>query len=520
MKSIELLAAIGEVRNEYIQDILIPAQPKENKTVSGKAGAYTKKASVHRFRRLLLAAAIIALMLLLMGCAVVIMRLQHLTIRDEAMDTPSVTLAADVPIKPINLISIQGYMGSNSYEAFKEWQEFLAGYDPDGSIRAVCDDFQKPEAYFSYSCYSQEMVDKLEEICEKYGLAPLGKPWFYSRAEDVFEAVGIESAFADTAQTEAQNVSGYCYKDGTFHLEGAIELSGEWDELVSFDYRSVQKTSFDGVARNIGDVEDYDQWDYTMRDGTRVLLALKEDGGLIIAEKEDSFVTVAALGVFANGGNFGKLPNHRAFLEAFCEAFDFTYQTQPVDAGKAEALYQAQENREDRYHVSGGLIDSHYLSSYAAWIEYMVKEQQYKDLEYALMDLNGDGVEELLLQSKSRFRYNGDKNSFFSLLSMRDGTVQRLIEGSNNYICAGNVIEFTMGGHFYHTLDMTGERFEFIVGVDQFAGDDQYYRNDKGLFYDGDPLLTKITQEEAQAIIAKYPHVDIAFKPVSDFPAN
>ena len=368
-----------------------------------------------KIRRPLLIAAIIALALLLVGCcAIIAMRLQHLTIREETASIPSETSFNG---EEINLISIQGFMGTDSYAAFKEWQDFLSTYDLDKSILHANNDFQAPEAYFSYSCYSQEMIDKIDEICEKYHLQPLGKPWFFNRGEDVFDAVGIESVFSEKARTGVGSISGYCYADGTFDIEGTLELKGQWNELVSYGLRSVQKTSFDGVPRNIGDVDAYDQWNYTMADGTTVLLASREEVGLMIVDKQDSFVTVG-IDVFANGGFLGNVPQERAFLEAVCEEFDFTFQTQPVDPAKADALYQAQLEREadeDHLHVTGGLIDSEYLSSYAGWIDYMVDEMKYKDLKYALIDVDGDGVEELLLQCEHLERYNGDKNSFFGL---------------------------------------------------------------------------------------------------------
>lgn len=505
MNEKNLLIGLSYIDRKFIEE-------SEKDTVTGKRKASSDPARGRKlFRKPLVIAAMIALMLFLMGCAIVAMRLQHLTIRDDTAAPPE-TLANG---EELNLISIQGYMGSDSYKAFKEWQEFLNAYDTDGSILAANDDFRKPDAYFSYSCYSQEMADKLAEICGKYALEPLGKPWFYDRAEDVFDAVGIESAFSE--QTEAQNISGYCYQDGSFQLEGDLELTGEWNELVSFDYRSVQKTSFDGVARNIGNVDAWDQWNYTMKDGTTVLLALQEESGLIIADKEDSFVTVAALGVFANGYAFGEVPNDRAFLEAFCDAFDFSYQTQPVDPAEADALYQAQLERDaNEAPHSVSIIDAAYLSDYAGWIDYMVNEEKYQDLEYALIDVNDDGVEELLLRSVNHFGFTGDENCFFALVTMEDGKINRMMEGGNFYLCEGNVIEVDWGsGHSYSTFDLVAES-RFIVTVDYYEQTGQWSRRDD----EYNEQAVDITEEEANAIMAQYPRIPIDFKPAEEFPAS
>ena len=75
--------------------------------------------STHRkIRRPLLIAAIIALALLLVGCgAAIVMRLQQLTIREKTAGIPSETGFRG---EEINLISIQGFMGTDSYAAFQE----------------------------------------------------------------------------------------------------------------------------------------------------------------------------------------------------------------------------------------------------------------------------------------------------------------------------------------------------------------------------------------------------------------
>ena len=460
--------------------------------------------------RPLVIAALISLMVLLMGCAWVVMNLNYLTIRDTDSADPTET---NIYGEEINVISLQGFMGTNSYAAFKEWHEFLDVYDPDNSILYNGDDFQRPEAYESYSCYSQEMVDKIEYICQKYDLQPLGRAWYFEHAEDIFNMVGIETVFAEDVQiTHSQ---GYCYADGTFSLEGTLELGGKWDKDVSFDYRCVQKNSFDGVSRNIGNVDEYDQWNYVMQNGTQVLLALRENGGLIIVDKEDCFVTVGILGVFANGSPFGDLPTERAFLENFCELFDFSYNAQRMDPGKADALYQAQleqEASEETKKFVGGQVDPAYRSSYANFIDYMIKEMKFEDLKYVLIDVDGNGVEELLLQCEHIARYDGDPSSFFDLHTIKDGEVFQIISASNLYLCQGGIIEdgYT-NSHYYITLK---EGRESVVYA--FQEDKWYVQED---WTEGTPSR-EVTKEDAEAVIAQYPRIELEFRPVAEFPID
>lgn len=466
------------------------------------------------WKRPVLIAAVIALALLLVGCSVAVaLRLQALTIPENTSGIPRETNFSGEEINPI---SIQGYMGTDSYAAFREWREFLSTYDPDNEILHANNDFQKPDAYYSYNCYSQEMVDKIDEICRKYNLQPLGKPWFFDRLEDILEAVGVGDVFAPDAQIRDKNLSGYCYQDGSFSFEGFLKLTGEWNKQITFDYRSVQKTSFDGVTRNIRDVNEYDQWEHKMKDGTTALLALQKSGGLIIVDKADSFVTVGISGVFANGSYFGDLPTDRAFLNAVCDVFDFSYQTHPVDDSKADALLEAQLEREangENTQGSDGVIDPAFCSGYAQWIDYMVNEENYEDLKYALIDVDGDGVEELLLQCEHVPRYDGNKNSFFSLFTMKDGEVWVIAKASNLYLCEEGVIDNAFvdsNSHYYFTKEHTLEAVVY--------SQDKWYKN--GDWGAADDQVVDITEEEAATIIAKYPHVEIDFKPIDEFPRN
>lgn len=206
MNSNDLLDVIGEAKEKHILD-----------AVDTRNGVHLQKKRLSMNRAFLIAAAI-ALMLFLMGCAWVVMRLQHMT-----TDAPPFT---DYWGEERSIISLQGFEGSKNYEAFQEWQQFLDSYDPDNQILYESNDFylECPEAYYSYECYSWEMVDKIREICEKYDLEPLGKPWVFRQADHLLEAVGIETVFSSTATPEDSPFSGYCYNDGTFEMEGDITL--------------------------------------------------------------------------------------------------------------------------------------------------------------------------------------------------------------------------------------------------------------------------------------------------------
>ena len=487
MNSNDLLDVIGEAKEKHVLD-----------AVNTRNGVQPQKKRLSLNRAFLIAAAI-ALMLFLMGCAWVVMRLQHMT-----TDAPTFT---DFWGEERSIISLQGFEGSKNYEAFQEWQTFLDSYDQDRSILYVSNDFylECPEAYHSYGCYSWEMVDKIQEICEKYDLAPLGKPWVYRRAENLFEAVGIETVFSGTATPEESPFTGYCYSDGTIQMSGDITLTGQWNYTVGYSLRSVQKTSFDGVYSSVGDLATYDQWEYTRKDGTTVLLALQDEGRVIV-DREDSFVVVTAFGT--PGDVYAPIPHDRGFVEAFCEAFDFGYQTQRVDPDKAYALQCEEEPH-----------------TYAALIQFLLEEhaEECPNLKYALIDINGDGVEELLLQSEGsplQTAHDFDENMFLTAIGTRDGELVYFTGGGYFYLCQDNVVEILSPfegeekSHDYYRYD----RAFRMEPVDQIHVEDgklyKWVPNSKI----SDRDLEEITEAEADAIIAKHPRMDIEFKPASEFP--
>lgn len=491
MNGKDLLTGLGYIGTQYYEEAEMPMAAGSEK---GTAAMTPKRKSL---RKTILIAAVIALMVLMMGCAWIVMSLQHMTI-----DTPSFT---DYWGEERSIISLQGFEGSKNYEAFQEWQAFLDSYDQDRSILNVSNDFylECPEAYYSYGCYSWEMVDKVAEICEKYSLEPLGKNWVYRQAEHLFEAVGIETVFSGTAvPLESRPFSSYCFNDGTFSMSGDIYLNEPWDYTVGYNLRSVQKTSFDGVYSSVGDLDTYEQWEYTMKDGTTVLLALQDEGRIIV-DKEDCFVVVTAFGTPED--IFAPIPHDRAFVEAFCEAFDFSYQAQRVDTDKAYALQCEEEPH-----------------TYAALIQYMLEEQaeEYPNLKYALIDINGDGVEELLLQSEGSpllTKYDFDENMFFCAIGIGDGELSYFTGNGYLYLCQDNVVEMLSPfegeekGHSYYRYDRAF-RQEPVMGI--YLRDGKLFQSVMG----GE--LVEIAEAEAEAIIAQYPRMDIEFKPACEFQEN
>ena len=128
-----------------------------------------------KYRKTLLIAAIITAMVIFMGCAVVALTTKQLKL-DEYETTAPAWIDADGQRHEAQevtktVLSLQGIQGTPEQMAAKEWYDFCKSYDPDHSIYiASGGKFQAPEEYGAYNVYSQEMVKKIDEISQKYGL--------------------------------------------------------------------------------------------------------------------------------------------------------------------------------------------------------------------------------------------------------------------------------------------------------------------------------------------------------------
>ena len=74
-----------------------------------------------------------------------------------------------------------------------------------------------------------------------------------------------------------------------------------------------------GAYLNIGNAENYDYWEYTTSDGTAVVLLSSPEKSVVIADYENSLLSINILGSYS-GNDF----SDRAALEAFAETFDFS----------------------------------------------------------------------------------------------------------------------------------------------------------------------------------------------------
>lgn len=382
-------------------------------------------------KQMWLIAAIVALIALLIGCAAVyVLGLDQMILGTKVIeDRPGVT-------EPQTCISLQGYVGSPSYQAAKEWYEFEQTYDPDSTIlMSVPDDAMSiPEAYQSYNCYTQEMVDKVDEICQKYGLEKQGKIIIPLDEADFYTTLQIDRLVKENAAAQSELTPDYFYQTGTFMLSCDTTLTGEgspWPYPISYQYRCVMKTDLDTAFLNVGDGESYEQWEYTTGDGMRLLLAISEDKALLIADLENAFVTMNILNPSVGDILTGEQTITRTAMEAFAEIFDFSMTPKrPTDQqiAQLEAKYDAIVAEQEAKQQEVQETFEKYLgrASYDERVRYHLEhDTEAVRMGYTFYDFDGNGVEELVIGRDGYIEYiytekDGETAEILGWLKMGD----------------------------------------------------------------------------------------------------
>lgn len=494
----DLLTAMSGIDGRYIEEAAPAAAPKRRS-----------------LRRPLLVAAAIAAALLLVGCGIVYaLRLQDMSIGKatytQRFDDKG--KAIDPVEKSMDIITPYGRSGDAIQQALKEWYEFQESYDPDGALLTDEPDIPGiPNQYeYTYSCYTQEMVDKVNEIAAKYDLKLL-EEWipFQRYQSDIFlEETGIQSLLLPDSGAQITGMVGMLYPPYNFSMEFNLVTENAGTLMTSYGY--ARKDYFPRAFPGGMDIDAYEQWDHTTPGGTKLLLALSGKGqGEIIAEQENAMIMISIDGNRATSHtNYPDASEvmTKAELESIADQFDYSIQPKEVDRAVVEEKLAAAEEAYQAEHA-------YVPETYTDFSDYLKKRVYIPDesRQYAFSDLTGDGVDELLL---------GRDGAFFYWLSMENGEVVENVYG-DTYLCKGNILEQYVAPDMYgdierHTYSKpeNGGYGDKIVAVERVGN--QWYRSYD--IYERDK--TEISQDEAAAIMAKYPRIQLDWKPLVDYPLD
>ena len=515
MNSFEVLQAMTEIPNEHILSARDRLGYGQEKMIQRKTGQ----------KRIWLIAAIIALVALLVGCTVVyFLSLQDMKVGEYSFYVPP---AYDddgnlIPVEtdgPIAQISLQGA----NMEALGEWLEFTNNYDRDLSVAIEVDRTgsawkEIPENYhLTYGCYSQEMVDKLNEIVKKYDLKLLSTYFTceYYESNVILGALGLESLTLSDKSANVEYGSGYFFPEGTFDIAMTVSMdTADWDwGDINVYYRYSLKEYFDNAHGAISEIDNCTQWNYTRKNGQTVLLVLTEESAKIYADLPDAFISI---GLSTNIWEDGKIrPLSASALEQMAELFDFSINPKAADMALAEKLkVEAQAEYEASKVAAKEKHDTMLTKGYDDYVKYVLEKNAHRAeyMSYALYDVNGDGIKELIVPNLNILSIkNGESYSYFNIAAVN-------IAGAAFHPCEGNVFElchdyFAMHQYYFYRAEAEGATF--ITGVIHDTNEDIWYRSLSGGSYNED--REQITAEEAQRIRDSYTRIEIDMLPLQKY---
>ena len=510
------LQFIGDDLVEEAEVLHFSARARSNALAhEKKRGAYEEK-TYAKSRRTLLVAIVCLLALLLAGCCVAYM----LSLRQLTLGTEKVPIPESSPISEsspedstsetqLAVFSLQGIEGTPNYQASQEWLAFTQSYTPSAG-----DCWDSNPAYWAYSVQDQTMVDKLDEICAKYGLSVIGKPWHEQvDCSKFLPLLGIDSLLKPDTDAALSIPAGRYFPGGSFTIYGTLSL-GEASE--TFTYQCVKKDVFYDVF-GYTNPDTVTERNYTTSDGVPLLFLESEQSGMILANREDCFLS---LSITLTGS---------VTLEQIAECFDFTISPQAPDPAAADAREQTSN---DTINSMSGDPNICRRPTYGEYVQDVLNARERDkiwyaenpeftppEITYAFYDADGNGTQELLML------YNG---YICSIVGMKDGVTD---EGKSYYLLPYEdhvFIEWpgdepnALGDYWYDIFRFANNddpvfstpKERIIVRLKKDANGNWWRTSSTDRYAEFD---TQITEDEAQAILDSYKPITLETHPLSEF---
>lgn len=307
LNSEKFIIAMTDIDEKYLE---------EGRASLGYCERPAAHVKIKKTRRGLLIAAIIAGLLAATGCA-------YRWLGLSARLSPAPEPLTKEETKG-GYISMNGYGATPEGKAHAEWAQFCLDYREEdlNSNDPELDFLQggaELESYYRvYSAYDREMMDKLLEIREKYGVrlhtelvVPPNNSYF-------FKMTGLEP-FILTDEAECDFMAEYLYEDGSFKAVGSFERGGR---QLNFTFIRGAKGALDPALNYIYSPDTYDEWQYITSGGAALNIAVCNYDDLgerrtnyIFYQDDNYLVTIFSA---TPGGE-----NYRANAEEFAEKFDY-----------------------------------------------------------------------------------------------------------------------------------------------------------------------------------------------------
>lgn len=222
------------------------------------------------------------------------------------------------------VISITGYQDSPEYKASIEWQNYLDKTIENGTNKIS--PTQEADNYWYYNAFSQEAKNVLDALLNKYGLRMYKNRQYVAGQKELYEAVGVSGFLpASAGLTEidpcgtvidGKSIASYC---------DSADLSN--GKNVPYDIFRLEKGTFVYTGFLVGDAAEFEEWTFTAKDGSSVVLCLGESQSIIMADLGSSFVffniRTGSANNDPNRSSYGRDTLTKADLEEFADMFGF-----------------------------------------------------------------------------------------------------------------------------------------------------------------------------------------------------
>ncbi len=208
-----------------------------------------------------------------------------------------------------SVITLAGFSGSPEYMAASEWKAFKESYDPDGIILNQSGNVDVNEKYVPYGAYTQDMINKIDEIAKKYKLT-LHSGYKTVLSKDWKTVVG-DFVINDNNTP----YSGYVYENGTLRYDGFFKATSGM--VMDYQFSRSMKGVFDPVFLNIGNIDDYSEQEITTNSGHTAVMAISEYKSVLIVDFDSCFMCINVFGGKGTGITTGD-------LEELVNSFDYS----------------------------------------------------------------------------------------------------------------------------------------------------------------------------------------------------
>ena len=387
---------------------------------------------------------------------------------------------------------------STAYRASMEVKAYVLGSE-------ATEPEELPEAYRAYGCRTAEMAQKVDEICEKYGLTKVGSSISADSAGEMFASLGIRSMVASSENVQTTTSNASYSADGNFEFWGTTTMDDSlWTYPVEYRAYRAMKQTLSTAYWEIEDTESYEWWNCETKSGANVLIAAGRDNALLLTDTGDSVVLIVVMNATTGDAVYGK-----EALEAFADTFDFSLtprtEDDPAPNENRNAIPEAFQpilakyaRAAEEHWNAETCIASDICGSLAAL-------DIDGDYGYALLDLDGNGTQELLITNGYEI--------FDLYVTEADGGAGHLLMGGEkrSFLCKDNVLL----SQFTNEENQTWYQYERLEGID-LNPVMTVIANADGSWAVGElaRAMKGITEQEAREILDMYPVQSISFAPI------